>query len=220
MEVIKKSFEDWTPTEIRDTFGLVENPQTPCLQEWLQASAEILPLELQQLAFLQERLSIYSEKWNEEDLKAYFIIPIVNMVDFLEPHKYRAFYEATIEAQIPDIQGQNVKLRGRPEFLVATGEEEPKRPFFFLHEYKPQLRTQKNPQGQVLIAMVAAQTKNTSKNDPLYGLYVMGQNWRFVTLQEKEYGISKQFDATDTQDLHTIFKMLKFVKIYIQYTIP
>lgn len=213
---MKKSFEDWTPSEIKDVFGIVENPQTACLHAWLQASASLSEYETQQLAFLRKRLNDYAEKWKEEDLKAYFIIPIVNLIDFLQP-QYRAFYEATIEATLIDVHQKPIKLRGRPEFLVAMGDEEPKRPFFFLHEYKPQLRTQKNPQGQLLIAMLTAQAQNADLPAmPLYGLYIVGQNWRFVTLCEKEYGVSKQFDATDEQDLHTIFVMLKFVKNYIQ----
>jgi hypothetical protein len=46
------------------------------------------------------------------------------------------------------------------EFLVASGTQSPKEPFFFIHEYKKQLDTSNDPLGQLLAAMVAAQKLN------------------------------------------------------------
>ncbi|TAG87148.1 MAG: hypothetical protein EAZ20_11195, partial [Bacteroidetes bacterium] len=69
---------------------------------------------------------------------------------------------------------------------------------------------------QLLIAMLAAQSKNNGLNLPIYGMYNIGQNFFFVILEQEKYTISKQFDATDKQDLEKIISMLKFVKNHIE----
>ncbi|TAE69654.1 MAG: hypothetical protein EAZ85_12655 [Bacteroidetes bacterium] len=64
--------------------------------------------------------------------------------------------------------------------------------------------------------MLAAQSKNNGLNLPIYGMYNIGQNFFFVILEQEKYTISKQFDATDKQDLEKIISMLKFVKNHIE----
>ncbi|TAE69651.1 MAG: hypothetical protein EAZ85_12640, partial [Bacteroidetes bacterium] len=73
-----------------------------------------------------------------------------------------------------------------------------------------------DPQGQLLIAMLAAQSKNNGLNLPIYGMYNIGQIFFFVILEGNEYTTSKAFDATDQQDLERIVCMLKFVKNHIE----
>jgi hypothetical protein len=70
--------------------------------------------------------------------------------------------------------------------------------------------------GQLLISMVAAQKQNATKgfDYPLYGTYVVGRFWFFVTLEGNQYCKSLAFDATQG-DLKTIFCMLKKVNEYI-----
>lgn len=43
----------------------------------------------------------------------------------------------------------------------------------------------------------------------MYGVDIMGANWRFVTMQGKAYCISKSFDAIDKSDLLTIIAILR-----------
>ncbi|TAE71435.1 MAG: hypothetical protein EAZ85_10860 [Bacteroidetes bacterium] len=166
-----------------------------------------------------EKLRTFLDKfvnfWNEEDLKIFFISPIINMVDFYKPDIYRAFNEPFFEAELQTIQNKTVVLKGFIEFLIATGAQIPKKPFFFLNEYKPQFGATNDPQGQLLIAMLAAQTKN-NEDKPLYGLYVVGRMWFFVALYKKEYAVSRAFDSTQEKELDSIVRMLKFVKADIE----
>ena len=49
---------------------------------------------------------------------------------------------------------------------------------------------------------------------PLHGAYVKGGFWYFVILNEKEYSVSKAFDATEN-DIYKIFYILCKDKEYI-----
>ena len=107
-------------------------------------------------------------------------------------------------------------MRGRVELLVASGEQKPRHPFFFLNEYKPLNKTTpSDPVGQLLIAMVAARSLNEDIK-PLYGVYVIGQYWHFVILNQNEYAISSTFDAVEEDELFKIFSILKRCKKYIE----
>ena len=115
-----------------------------------------------------------------------------------------------------DVNKKEVALRGRVEFLVAAGTQNPRQPFFFLHEYKPTYKTTpSDPLGQLLVSMLATQTLNIQER-PLYGVYVVGKLWQFVLLDKNEYAVSSSFDATDETDLFKIFSVLKQCKIYIE----
>ncbi len=210
-----KSFENWKYEEVELTFGIKQNENLPLMLEWLQAKEEATEEEKKVVMKLQKRLKRFANAWNEEDLKVFFVIPLIDIVDFYEEGKFRAFTEATIGAKIKDINNKEIDLRGRVEFLVATGEQDPRTPFFFLNEYKPQLKSQKDPQGQLLIAMLTAQTKNEVFHLPIYGLYTIGRFWFFVALDGKEYALSKAFDATEN-DVWQILAILKKTKLYIE----
>ncbi|TAD99598.1 MAG: hypothetical protein EAZ97_08315 [Bacteroidetes bacterium] len=214
-----KSFEKWKTEEVRMTFGIqfVENH---ALMDDLCASS--FPEEEKHKERIEElriRLKRFANFWSEEDVKVFFVIPIIDIVNFYVFGKYRAFMEATFSAQIQDVKGNLCDLRGRVEFLVATGEQDPQTPFFFLNEYKPQIKAVSDPQGQLLIAMLAAQVKNNGKNLPIYGLYSIGQFWFFLILQGSSYVSSKAFDATDAEDLKQIINMLRYVKAHIEKNI-
>ncbi|MDX2303898.1 MAG: hypothetical protein NW226_13915 [Microscillaceae bacterium] len=210
-----KSFENWKYEEVELTFGIKQNENLPLMIEWLQSEEKITEEEEKIILRLQKRLKRFANAWNEEDLKVFFVIPLIDVVDFYEEGKFRAFTEATIGAELKDIHNQEINLRGRVELLVATGEQDPRTPFFFLNEYKPQLKSQKDPQGQLLIAMLTAQAKNEAYHIPIYGLYTIGRNWYFVVLERKEYAVSRQFDATE-DDIWQIVAILKKAKLYIE----
>ncbi len=69
--------------------------------------------------------------------KFFFLSNIITLVDFIKPKVYSSFSQRTIVAKLKDIRNNDVDLRGRVEFFVALGEQIPRQPFFFLHEYKP-----------------------------------------------------------------------------------
>ncbi|TAE69592.1 MAG: hypothetical protein EAZ85_12895 [Bacteroidetes bacterium] len=210
-----KSFEKWETEEVERTFGIKFLEISNKMNNWLDYSTNLEEFDIKRMAILKRKLQLNANFWNEEDFKVFFIMPIVELVDFYEFEKYRTFMEATFEVTLKDVQNNDCVLRGRVEMVVATGKQKPQTPFFFLNEYKAQVKTITDPQGQLLIAMLAAQTKN--ENDlPIYGMYNIGQNFFFVILEQGKYTISKQFDATDQQDLERIVYMLKFVKNHIE----
>jgi hypothetical protein len=185
------------------------------LNNWLTAKEPISDKEKTEISFLQSRLHKFVDYWNEADLKAFFILPVINLVDFYSDKKFRAFLEATTEGNLKNVNNETVKMRGSVEFLVATGEQKPRNLFFFVNEYKPQLKSQSDPKGQLLITMFTAQAKNEDLNLPIYGLYTIGRNWYFVLLQNKQYAVSRQFDATE-DDVWQIVTILKKTKLYIE----
>ncbi|TAE15305.1 MAG: hypothetical protein EAZ95_08900 [Bacteroidetes bacterium] len=215
MKTTVKSFEKWKTQEVEETFGIKQNNALPSLATILGANFDISGQEKVQMDKLRTFLDKFVNFWNEEDLKIFFIAPIINMVDFYKPDGYRAFNEPFFEAELQTIQNETVALKGFVEFLIATGAQIPKKPFFFLNEYKPQFGATNDPQGQLLIAMLAAQAKN-DEDKPLYGLYVVGRMWFFVALYEKEYAVSRAFDSTQEKELDRIVQMLKFVKADIE----
>jgi hypothetical protein len=215
MKTNLKSFEKWKTQEVEDTFGIKQVDNLEELEVLLQADFEINAQEQTQMESLRTFLAKFVNFWNEEDLKIFFIAPIINMINFYKPDAYRAFNEPFFEAELQTSQNETVTIKGYVEFLIATGSQMPKKPFFFLNEYKPQFGATNDPQGQLLMAMFAAQAKN-EENKPLYGLYVVGRMWFFAGLYEKKYAVSRAFDSTQTKDLDSIVKMLKFVKADIE----
>ncbi len=211
-----KPFEKWETEEVERTFGIIQLQASSAMQEWVQFQTTIPAQEQERVEKIRQKLQRFAAYWNEEDIKVFFIVPIIEVIEFYMVDKYRTFMEATLQAELTDAKGNSCTLRGRVEMVVATGKQRPQTPFFFLNEYKPQVKAQTDPQGQLLIAMLAAQAKNNGLNLPIYGLYTIGQFWFFVVLVGKEYTISKAFDATDKDDLAQILNMLQFVKEHIE----
>lgn len=102
--------------------------------------------------------------------------------------------------------------------MVATGKANPKQPFFFLQEFKPQKGAKCDPLAQVLTAMLVARELNSAqrpKQEPLYGSYIIGRDWFFVMLLEQQYVVSRSFDSTQ-EDIYRIIAILRRMKHYIE----
>ncbi len=208
-----KSFEDWKSPELQRLFQIKRLDSLPELAVWLAAAKTPTPEEQAELAKLQTNLRQKAEYWNEAELQYSFISPLVGLVDFVKD-EFSTFNQRMLTAERPDRTGKMVALRGKVETLVATGIDEPEQPFFFLHEYKQERRKTNEPPGQLLSAMLAAQTLN-KKQYPLYGCYVVGRLWFFVVLTGPAYSVSLAFDATKSEDLSQIYAMLHHVKATI-----
>lgn len=204
-----KSFSQWTKEEVEEEFGLSANRQHTLLQEWLNVSPHLSDEEKKQLHQLSEKLLAHVHDWNEEELKVYFIAFILDFIDFYQTN-FRPFLER--ELSIEYAEGK--KLSGVVDFLVASGKQSPKQPFFFLHEYKKQIDSSNDPLGQLLAEMVAAQMLNTQPH-PIYGAYIIGRHWYFVLLDEKVYAESLAYDATK-DDILQIVAILQRAKQEIE----
>jgi len=206
-----RPFELWTYEEVENEFGLTDTPQLSSLHEWLDAgSIQLNEADQQHLERLRLRLSQSVDDWNEDELKMLFIAPLLDLAN-LESRYFKQFTQRTLSVH----QGGVVVASGKVDFLLASGKVVPKQPYFCLHEYKPQKHRDSNPRGQVLIAMVAAQEKNDSEL-PVYGVYVVGRLWFFMTLEGKQYAVGKSFDTTDEENLRAVLLALRKGKFIIE----
>ncbi len=205
--MIDKSFENWTSEDIEEAFALQQKEEMQGLTDWLSI-AEDMPALPADVGKIQKLLQKNAHDWNEEELKIGFIIPFLFTIDFNHQPHYKVFSQRMLKINTAQVEAQ-----GRVEWLVGVGKITPKKPFFFLHEHKPEApQPPKNdPLGQLLIAMCAAQKLNEDI-EPIYGAYIMGRNWFFVWLEGTEYAVSKAYDATQTDDLTAMFGILIKVK--------
>ncbi len=207
-----RSFDNWKAEELELTFGLEEVKNHSTLTTWLNANVTPTQRELDTLLELQQNLQENADAWNEYEVKFGFIAPVIALVNY-QGSTYRTFNQRTLTARPLDLTGKEVEIGGRPDMMVATGKEDPRRPFFFLHEYKAEKKRDTDPKGQLLAAMFAAQERNEAKF-PLYGCYVVGRLWFFIILDGNVWSRSLAYDAT-LPALFTIFSILREAKVHI-----
>lgn len=194
---------------------------TETYQSWKE-KAQKIDLQKEEKDFLnkkKEKLLFYVRGWNETELREKFIAPVLEKVNFDNSKLgIASFSERFIEVSI-----QNKLLRGKADWMVAKGWYKPEHPFFFLHEYKKEKDSSNDPVGQMLAAMYIAKLLNQQKQQPtlfetqkqsfkdlpVFGAYILGRHWFFSHLADKEYYISKAYDSTKKEELYGIFRMLK-----------
>jgi len=198
-----KSFETWEYEEVETVFGLKRVRNLALLTDWLTIVPQISDAIKAVLLIIQERLIDNVDAWNEDELKMFFIAPLLSQMP-LEIDDFKPFTQRTLSAKFPHL---NLEVSGKVEFVIARGKQRPKQPYFFLHEYKQERRRENDPLGQLLISMVAAH-QNNEKKTPLFGCFVVGRDWFFVVLDEQTYGVSLACDATKNHELYQIVAML------------
>jgi hypothetical protein len=206
--MIKRPFEQWLYEDVQKEFGIKRTKHHPTLVAWL-AVTDAKPLS-NSVSRLQILIEEYIETWNEDELKMMFIAPLLAEINYHYSPHYKVFTQ-----RLFTLQTETVEANGRVEWLVSTGEQTPKKPLFFLQEYKPEKFSGNDPLGQLLIAMVEAQLLNANSEKPLYGSYTLGRFWFFVVLENKQYSVSKAYDATQVDDLTEMVAILEKVKVFI-----
>lgn len=199
-----KSFKYWTRQNIEDRFGLDIKEKCNSLDNWLSAKYNISEKEKKEMLRLQTKLKQNVDVWNEQELIIKFIALLIDKLDY-DNENHKAFANRKLSAVI---DGELVS--GEVDLMIASGKFEPKKPYFCLHEYKKEKGTDNDPLGQLIIAMMAAQELNAN-NKPIYGAYVMGRNWFFLTLENNQYCISEEYVAT-REDIFKIYYILKKLK--------
>ncbi len=202
-----KTFKFWTRQNIADKFGLDTKSNCKDLDHWINADIVITADEKKELIRLQQKLRKNVDSWNEQELIIKFIALLIDKVDY-DNNEYKAFANRRLSGEI---DGEMVS--GEVDLMIATGKYEPKEPYFCLHEYKKEKGVDNDPLGQLIIAMMTAQEIN-KLSTPIYGAYVMGRNWFFLTLQGRKYCISDEYVAT-RDDIFQIFKILKQLKVIL-----
>ncbi len=204
-----KTFKHWRKQELVDTFGLRQKRQCDDLDDWLNSDEDISENTKRELVRLQQELRERVYDWNEQELIVEFIALLLHQVRY-KSDVYKTFANRKLNAEI---DGHLVS--GEVDWMLASGEHEPKAPYFCLHEYKKDKGVDNDPLGQLIIAMVVAQAINENTNT-IYGAYVSGRYWYFLTLKNQEYCVSESYTATRDDDIFTIFKILKKLKGIIE----
>lgn len=212
MDIQAKSLNDCTLVFLEKNFGLRKVRNHESLDEWLRLAAQMEVEEPARLVIpiFQELLIINVESWNEQELSLHFIGPMFSLIRFTEPYRYNLFAEHFIKADVLNVHGDLVTLSGKPDEMIASGFREPEAPYFCFQEFKRESDPNGDPIGQALAAMLIGQVLNENRH-PIYGCYMRGRDWYFMTLSDKHYCISRGYDAT-TEDVTMIFKVLKALK--------
>ncbi len=203
-----RSFKEWTLAELDRTFSLIVADNSPVLNNWLSGQAEFSAFEQEALHSSRSLLSAHVYDWNETELAYNFIGPVMALARF-STKQFNFFAERPLSGIVDGIE-----MGGRPDGMIASGFREPQQPYFCLQEYKKEKDPEGDPAGQVLAAMLVAQEINQHRF-PVYGCYVKGEVWHFLTLEKRTYSISEGYLATRQTDLQDIFRILKALKTII-----
>ena len=206
--------KNWSEGELIDTFKLnrIVTYQTPLMQEWLAAPMPELNIPEQynfDRALLKAQKNIAG--WYEEDLKMKFISTILKLGHIRDGEVVLGYFDKIISATIEDI-----RLTVKSDFMLAKGTLDFfETPYFHFQEYKPYKHPSGDSMAQLLEAFLIAQVKNKNGR-PMYGVDIMGANWRFVIMEGKDYCISKAFDSVDKADLLIIISVLRKFKYILE----
>lgn len=204
----KIAFSDVTFDELNTVVSIIQEFDEQKFDDWFNFAYELSAEEERELSALLDKNKRYVSFYSEEELKAMFIIPILNKVDFFQ-HGFRNWYERTIHTKI-----NGNYLSGKVDYMVAKGIRTPQTPYFFIQEFKPEITTTR-PDDQLLAELIVAIDVN--KNNTAKGAVVIGQLWRFAILEKDNEGqyhyyISNAFDSFKLEDLIGIYKNLQAIK--------
>jgi hypothetical protein len=206
--------KEWREGEMIVTFDLtkIDRHQTPVMIEWLNVGLPDFNAR-EQANF--EHISQKTNKvasWSEEDLKMKFISHILDLGGMLEEDKgFVSFFDKKLEAVV---QGHRLSIKA--DFVVAKGVlDYMQRPFLHFQEYKPEKNPTGDPMAQLLEAFLIGLTQNND-GKPLYGCEVVGKSWRFVTMENTSYCVSKSYDSTDHDDLLQIIAILRKFRVILE----
>ena len=203
--MLTKAFRDWKFEEVQRTFGIRRLFDYPALDELLGAYHEPTLQTKAILEELRQELMYTIDTLNEEELKVYFIGPLLRLVRFRAGDR-RPFLDRAMSFSY----GDNLETNGKVDWMLAEGIQDPRQPYFFIHEYKKEIDASGDPLGQLLIAMMGARQLNEGVF-PLYGCYVLGRNWFFVVLDNDQYAVSDALVATQ-EDIFRVYSVLEEIR--------
>lgn len=202
------SFSSIRFKDLKDLVPIEQTADSAIFKDWFNFDYEFQEEELVFLNELIQRNRLRVNSYTEEELKAKFIIPLLNKVDFVY-EDISDWYERPIKGQIG-----GVDLGGVTDFMVAKGIKEPEIPYFFIQEFKPS-KPSVFPEDQLLAELMVS--LNLNKQTYIKGGYLVGQFWTFAVLEKLEEGgylfhLSESFDSLKLEDVKEIYVNLKAVK--------
>ncbi len=204
------SFSNIRFSQLRKFVNIEKDTDATKFVEWFSLPYAFSDSEMIFLQALIDKHKNYLPSYSEENLKMKFLSILLDKISFANKN-INDFYEAALSAEV-----NGVKLNGFADYMVASGIDEPEKPYFFLQEFKP-LKAGKDVDDQLFAELIAAMTIN--ETNLMRGCYVIGQNWRFVIMEKNENNnyfahISEQFDCLKIADLAQIYKYLQIVKLH------
>ena len=140
--MITRSFKDWTIFDLEQTFGLQKQAPEDCtvLSDWLNVSDVVNDERINfELEDIRVDLVEYADIWNEEELKGFFVFPLMRLVRF-KSTKYKLFYERKLSVKRNDID-----LKGDVDAMIGSGSyNKIIAPYYCMQEYKPETRKSAN----------------------------------------------------------------------------
>jgi hypothetical protein len=208
-------FSDFDLVKVEKQFNINQVRNLAPLDEWLVFAYDFQDTDSKFLNLLKQEMKDNANHWNEQELSLHFIGPMLSFVNFSdENYRFNAFAARPISALVDGIE-----MWGMPDGMIASGRREPKIPFFCFQaggvpQYKKQIDPNGDPIGQVLAAMLVGQELN-GHTQPIFGCYILGKEWNFMVLKEKEYAVSQSFDAS-SNEIMDIFRILQGLKKYVK----
>jgi hypothetical protein len=195
--------------EVIDTYQIIRKKNCQILQDWMAVSPS--PLKEHETDLLRQlplELEEWQYAWNEEELKMYFIAPLIRIANINQKGVIGTFFERKLKGVV-----NGITISVTCDCIVATPKlsGNPNLPYFFLQEFKRSKGDSHDPEGQMLAAMILSQQINND-GKPLYGCWLQGKNWNFTVLQGNEYCVSHQFDATNADELMQIVFIIRKLK--------
>lgn len=208
------NFINWSNTYLKHQLGLVKVRECKVLDDWLALGSQQLLTDFEQtyLGWLFDNILPFIDNWNEAELRDQFVSNITSLVNFNSAeYELGVFAERTLSAQIGEFT-----LSGKVDWMVASEEDKPLYPYFFIHEYKQEEgNSSVSGKAQLIATMRAAQALNEDKDQPIYGCYVLGRFWFLAALIGQTYCIKDFYTVTQLAELFEIVKMLKAQKAMI-----
>lgn len=191
-----------------DAFQIEKIYDGSLMAEWVTAKGELTELQAKLLEDVYQSSFRRVSGWNEEEIKMKLISFLFYIADLEEEGKIGLFFERDLTADI-----DHKRLFVTCDCLVASplGLSSPRIPYFFLQEFKKRKRSQNDPEGQMLAAMLIAQHQNND-GKPVYGAWLTGSFWEFAILLGKTYYSSYSYNSVERQDMLQIVFILRKLK--------
>jgi hypothetical protein len=214
-----KRLNHYDVAEVIDRFEINKVFDCQTLDTWTIGSSDPLKPAYQEIVEeARQQLSYKWDEWNEEELKMNFISIVIFVAQLDAPKQINTYFERKLTGKVQDIP---VSVTVDCMLASPTYSGRPKTPYFFLQDGPPSRfkrslgdsheRSVAPSQGQMLAAMILSQALNQN-NNPLYGSWIQGRFWYFTTLVNKDYCVSKPFDATNPDNLLQIIQILHRLK--------
>jgi hypothetical protein len=196
---------------LADAFQIERGTECAELNTWTSARFDLTEFENYLVDDLYPKMLEDGNYWNEEELKIKFVAFVFYLANIEVKNQVKTFFERPLSATI---DGHKISVVCNCMVATSLKFNMPKTPYFFFQEYKKGKGEFKDPEAQMLSAMIIAQSKNED-NKPIYGGYNIGANWYFSTLIGKTYCCSHAFDATIRENILKIIFTVRQLKTLI-----